>query len=243
MPPHRGGGVPVTEAALAEPLAVCCRAVTRAVQVGGDLAGKRVLDTGSGPIGVLCAALAHHHGAAEIMVTDLYDATLEIARAVGASKTINVLKTPEALEVYQVEKGQFDLAFECSAAETSVRSAIACTRPLGTIVQVGVMGDTPLPFNMVVAKEINLIGTHRFESEFAESVALISQRLLNLSHVVTHVFPSDRVHDAITVASDRTQAVKVQITFPYANGSELRSPPKSGATVQHRPANGTATRL
>lgn len=120
MPPHRGGGVPVTEAALAEPLAVCCRAVTRAVQVGGDLAGKRVLDTGSGPIGVLCAALAHHHGAAEIMVTDLYDATLEIARAVGASKTINVLKTPEALEVYQVEKGQFDLAFECSAAETAV---------------------------------------------------------------------------------------------------------------------------
>jgi L-idonate 5-dehydrogenase len=206
-------GVPVTEAALAEPLAVCCRAVARAIQVGGDLAGKRVLVTGSGPIGVLCTALAHHHGAAEIVVTDLHDATLAIARALGASRTINLLKTPEALEPYQAEKGQFDLAFECSAAEPAVRSAIQCTRPLGTIVQVGVMGDTPLPFNMVVAKEINLIGTHRFDAEFGEAVALINQRVLNLSKVVTHVLPCEQAQDAIKIASDRTQAVKVQLTF------------------------------
>jgi L-idonate 5-dehydrogenase len=214
-------GVPVTEAALAEPLAVCCRAVARAIQVGGALAGKRVLVTGSGPIGVLCAALAHHHGAAEIVVTDLHDATLAVAKAVGATRTINILRRPEDLESYQAEKGQFDLTFECSAAEPAVRSAVACTRPLGTIVQVGVMGDTPLPFNMVVAKEINLIGTHRFDAEFGEAVALINQRVLNLADVVTHVLPSTQAQEAIAIASDRTQAVKVQLSFAQETRSSF----------------------
>jgi L-idonate 5-dehydrogenase len=195
-------GVPVTEAALAEPLAVCCRAVARAIQVGGALAGKRVLVTGSGPIGVLCAALAHHHGAAEIVVTDLHDATLAVAKAVGATRTINILRRPEDLESYQ-------------------RSAVACTRPLGTIVQVGVMGDTPLPFNMVVAKEINLIGTHRFDAEFGEAVALINQRVLNLADVVTHVLPSTQAQEAIAIASDRTQAVKVQLSFAQETRSSF----------------------
>jgi L-idonate 5-dehydrogenase len=206
-------GVPMAEAALAEPLAVCRRAVTRAIEVGGDLAGKRVLVTGAGPIGVLCAALARYFGAAEVVVTDLHDATLAIAAAVGATATVNVARDAAALEAWQVDKGQFDLTFECSAAGPAVRTAIACTRPLGTIVQVGVMGDTPLPFNMLVAKEINLIGTHRFDAEFAEAVALINSRALPLGPVVTQSLPVDQALAAIALASDRTQAVKVQLTF------------------------------
>ncbi|MGY9047133.1 hypothetical protein P775_21210 [Puniceibacterium antarcticum] len=211
---HRiGPGVPVTEAALAEPLAVCCRAMARAMQISGDLKDKRVLVTGSGPIGVLCAALARYHGASEVVVTDLHDATLAVAAAVGATATINVASNGEALDVYRDEKGQFDLVFECSGAEPAVRQAIACTRPLGTIVQVGVMGDTPLPFNMVVAKEINLIGTHRFDTEFAEAVELINARALPLAAVVTHNLSAEHALEAIRIASDRTQAVKVQLTF------------------------------
>ena len=206
-------GVPVTEAALAEPLAVCCRAVTRAIDVAEPLTGKRVLVTGSGPIGVLCAALARYHGAAEVVVTDLHDATLAVAAAVGATRTINIARDGAALEPYQAEKGQFDLVFECSAAEPAVRQAIACTRPLGTIVQVGVMGDTPLPFNMVVAKEISLIGTHRFDAEFAQAVDLINARALPLAAVVTHTLSADDAQEAIQIASDRSQAVKVQLSF------------------------------
>ena len=205
--------VPLTEAALAEPLAVCCRAVARAVDVAGPLDGKRVLVTGSGPIGVLCAALARHHGAAEVVVTDLHDATLAVARAVGTTRTINVARDAATLDPYRAEKGQFDLVFECSAAEPAVRQAVACTRPLGTIVQVGVMGDTPLPFNMVVAKEINLIGTHRFDTEFAQAVDLINARALPLAPVVTHRLPAEEAQTAIGIASDRTRAVKVQLSF------------------------------
>ncbi|WP_138465730.1 L-idonate 5-dehydrogenase [Poseidonocella sp. HB161398] len=206
-------GVPPTEAALAEPLAVCRRAVTRATEIAGPIEGKRVLVTGSGPIGVLCVALAKHFGAAEIVVTDLQDATLEIARQVGATRVVNVAAEPEGLEPWAAEKGQFDLVFECSAAAPALRSAIACTRPLGTIVQVGVMGDTPIPFNMLVAKELNLVGTHRFGAEFGQAVELINSRALNLAPVVTHVFDGAQAVEAIAVASDRSQAVKVQLIF------------------------------
>ncbi len=209
-------GIPVTQAALAEPLAVCCRAVTRAVQIGGDIAGKRVLVTGSGPIGVLCAALARHHGASEVVVTDLQDATLAVALAVGATRIVNVATTPDGLDPYAADKGQFDLVFECSAAAPALRSAIACTRPMGTIVQVGVMGDTPIPFNMLVAKELNLIGTHRFDAEFGTAVDLINSGALTLDPVVTHVFDGDQALEAIQIASDRTRAVKVQLRFDRA---------------------------
>lgn len=205
--------VPMAEAALAEPLAVCRRALTRAIEIGGPLDGKRVLVTGAGPIGALCTALARHFGAAEIVVTDLQDRALAVAEQVGATRTINTRTHPEGLQQYETDKGQFDLCFECSAAAPALRSAIACTRPFGTIVQVGVMGDTAVPFNMLVSKEINLIGTHRFDSEFGEAVALINSRALTLAPIVTHSLPVDQATQAMAVALDRSQAVKVQLTF------------------------------
>ncbi len=206
-------GVPMTEAALAEPLAVCRRAMTRAFDVAGDLSGKRVLVTGAGPIGVLCVALAKYFGASEIVVTDLQDATLAVAKEVGATGTVNVLSDPEGLKPFEADKGQFDIVFECSAALPALRSALTCVRPLGTIVQVGVMGDTALPFNMLVAKEVNLVGTHRFGKEFGQAVGLINDRVLNLGPVVTDVFNGSDALEAIKVASDRTRAVKVQLVF------------------------------
>ncbi|WP_376872870.1 L-idonate 5-dehydrogenase [Albirhodobacter sp. R86504] len=210
-------GVPATVAALAEPLAVCRRAVTRAMEIAGPITGKRVLVTGAGPIGVLCAALARHFGALEVVVTDLQDAPLAVAGALGATKVVNVARDADRMAEYSAEKGQFDLVFECSAAEPALRMAISATRPMGTIVQVGVMGDTPLPFNMVVAKEINLIGTHRFDKEFGQAVALINASALGgaegLAPMITHVMRVDQADEAIAIASDRTQAVKVQINF------------------------------
>lgn len=206
-------GVPMAEAALAEPLAVCRRAFTRATEMAGDIAGRRVLVTGAGPIGALCVALARHFGASEIVVTDLQEATLAVARQVGATRTVNVATEAGALAAYEAEKGQFDLAFECSAAGPALRTAIACTRPLGTIVQVGVMGDTPVPFNMLVAKELNLIGTHRFDREFGQAVELINSRSMTLGPIVTQSFPVEEAETAMKFATDRSKAVKVQVTF------------------------------
>ena len=204
-------GVPMSRAALAEPLAVCLRAFHRARAFIGDLGGKRVLITGAGPIGAVCTMLAARAGAGEVVVTDLQDATLAVAASVGATRTVNV--TTGDLAPWSEDKGAFDLVFECSAAAPALRSAIATVRPMGTIIQVGVAGDLPVPINLIVGKEIALVGTHRFHDEFAEAVSLINGQSLPLGRIVTHAFPLDRIQEAMETAADRSRSVKVQVTF------------------------------
>jgi L-idonate 5-dehydrogenase len=206
-------GVSMSAAACAEPLAVCLRAVGRAEERAGPLRGKRVLVTGAGPIGALCTALAKLHGAEAVVVTDLQDATLAVARQMGATATVNVRTDAGALDPWLADKGRFDVTFECSAAAPAIRQAIAATRPMGTIIQVGVTGDTPIPLNLLVGKEIGLIGTHRFDREFAAAVSLINAGALPMDAMVTHRFPLDHAAEAMAAAADRSRSVKIQITF------------------------------
>jgi L-idonate 5-dehydrogenase len=204
-----GPDTSLTEAACSEPLSVCLHARNRA----GELAGTRVLVTGAGPIGALCAAVSAHAGASEVVVTDIQDATLAVAARMGATRTVNVAKEPDAMDRYAAEKGHFDTVFECSAAPSALRTAISAVRPQGTIVQVGVTGDLPVPINLIVGKEIALKGTHRFHPEFAEAVRLIDSGALDVAPIVTGSYPLDEAVSAFAAASDRSRSVKVQLTF------------------------------
>ena len=197
------------QAACAEPLAVCLHAQNRA----GELSGKRVLVTGAGPIGCLVTAVAKHGGAREIVVTDLEDVPLSVAKAMGASRTINIRDDSGALEPYCADKGRFDVVFECSAAETAIRTAIAAVRPQGTILQVGVTGDLPLPINLIVAKEISLKGTHRFHAEYQDAVHLIDHGEIDVQPIITASYALDEATAAFDTAGDRQRSVKVQLTF------------------------------
>lgn len=199
----------LSAAACAEPLAVCLHALAQAP----DLAQKRVLVTGSGPIGVLCVALARRAGAAQIVVTDLQDFALQTAVAMGADEVINMATAADRLTAFEADKGWFDVSFECSAAGPALRSAIACTRPRGTIVQLGVTGDLAVPINVLVGKEISLLGSHRFHAEFAQAVALIADGAIDLNPMVTASMSINHAVVAMELASDRSRSVKVQITF------------------------------
>lgn len=204
-----GPATSLAEAAVAEPLAVCLHALNQA----GPLAGRRVLVCGAGPIGALTVAVAASAGAAEIVVTDLHDMPLAVASAMGATRAVNVGRDPQALEPYCADKGSFDVAFECSAAAPALRTAVAAVRPQGTIVQVGVTGDLPLPVNLLVGKEIRLVGTHRFDAEFAQAVRLIDDHVIDVGPVITASFPLEDAQTAFAWAADRRRAVKVQIRF------------------------------
>lgn len=197
------------EAACAEPLAVCLHAVAQA----GDIRGKQVLVTGAGPIGVLVVAAARHAGASVVVATDLADAALERARAMGATTTINVLRDGSDLAAYETDKGQFDVVFECSAAEAALRSAIATVKPRGTIVQVGVTGDVKLPLNALVGKELRLIGSQRFDTEFSLAVDLIASRRIDVRPIISHTFSVADAVAAFEQAGDRSVACKVQLSF------------------------------
>jgi L-idonate 5-dehydrogenase len=195
--------------ACAEPLAVCLHAA----RMAGEINGRRVLITGAGPIGILCAAIAANAGAAEVVVTDLQDAVLEVARQMGATRTINVARDGAEMERYNADKGYFHLAFECSAAAPAIKTAVAALRPRGVLVQVGVAGDTPIPVNALVGKEIRLQGTHRFHEEFAEAVEAITSGRIDVQPMITGRYPLEQAADAFAAAADRSRSVKVHLEF------------------------------
>ena len=172
--------------------------------------------TGAGPIGSLMVAVASHFEASEIVVTDLAEAALARAKAMGAGRTINVARDAALLTEFQAGKGYFDLVFECSAAAPAIHSAIASIRPRGTIIQVGVSGDVPIPLNAIVGKELHIHGTQRFHEEFAVAVDLISRRKIDVRPIISHNLPLDEAVAAFEIAGDRSLACKVQLTFPSA---------------------------
>jgi L-idonate 5-dehydrogenase len=202
-------GIPLAQAALAEPFSVALHAVSRA----GPLLGKRVLISGCGPIGALAAVAARVHGAAEVVVTDVVDAPLVVARALGADLTLNAATDRGWVQRYAADKGTFDVMLECSGNQQALRDGLEVMRPRGVVVQIGLGGDVSIPQNIVVAKELSICGSFRFHAEFALAVRLINQRRVDLAPLITRAFPMEQASEAFALASDRQQAMKVLIDF------------------------------
>jgi L-idonate 5-dehydrogenase len=205
-------GVPMAEAAMAEPFSVALHAVGRA----GSLLGKRVLVSGCGPIGVLAIAAAKLHGAAEVVATDVVDEPLAIARRMGADETINAALDKNWVARNAIDKGSFDVMFECSGNERALRDGLEVMRPRGVVVQLGLGGDVSVPQNLIVAKELSLSGSFRFHAEFALAVKLINDRRVDLSPVITRAFPMRDAVSAFELAGDRKRAMKVLLNFSGA---------------------------
>lgn len=204
-------GVSVNEAAFAEPLSVCLHAGRQA----GSLLGKRVLVTGTGPIGALLIMVARQAGAREIVATDLLDQPLAKAREVGADRTINTRAAPDGLTPYGTDKGYFDVVFEASGAAPALAAAVTAARPGATLVQVGIGADAtpPVPLNMIVAKEITLRGTFRFHEEFAWAVDFIASRRIDVRPLLTEIVPLAEAVRGFNLAGDRARAMKVLLAF------------------------------
>jgi L-idonate 5-dehydrogenase len=199
----------LAEAAMAEPLSVCLHAAHQA----GSLLGKRVLVTGCGPIGALMVLVARYGGAAEIVVTDVADAPLAVARKLGASRALNVAADAAALDAWRAGKGTFDVLFEASGNQAALRMALDVLRPGGIIVQLGLGGEMTLPLNTVVAKELQIRGTFRFDREFELALRLMGDGLLDVKPLISASLPFDSAVEAFELASDRSKSMKVQLTF------------------------------
>lgn len=205
----KANGLTAGEAAVAEPLSVTLHAARRA----GEMLGKKVLITGSGPIGTLSILAARAAGAAEIVVTDLSDQALAYGKKVGADRTINVVTAPDALAAYEPDKGYFDVLFECSGAAPALAAGMAAMRPRGVVMQLGMSGEMTLPMLLLTAKELDLRGSFRFHEEFATAVQLMQSGQIDVKPLISHTFGIDDAVEAFEVATDRGQSMKTQIQF------------------------------
>ena len=203
-------GLSPEEAAMAEPLAVCLHAIKQA----GNIFGKKVLITGSGPIGTLSVLSARRAGAEEILVTDISDQALKFSSSVGADKVINTAKNYDQIEKFQVNKGFFDLAIECSGSASGINDAIKSLKPKGTLIQLGLGGDILMPLVSVTTKELNLKGSFRFHSEFELAVKMMKKKLIDVKPLITHSIPFLNAEKGFNIAmNDHENSMKVQLKF------------------------------
>jgi L-idonate 5-dehydrogenase len=197
---------------VAEPLSVGLHAVRRA----GALMGKRVLVSGSGPIGLLTARSASLAGAAEVVCTDVQDAPLAVARTrMGATRTINVATHAAELAEFEVEGGYFDVACEASGAPAALDALFKVVRRGGRIVQVGMLpaGTTPIPVNVLQSREIELVGAFRAHDEFRLAVHLIVTGQIDVSAILSCTYPITEAARALELAGDRSKVIKLHLAL------------------------------
>ena len=202
-------GLPFTVAACGEPLAVALHAVRRA----GEVMGRRVLVTGAGPIGLLCLAAAIRAGAAHVTVTDLTPEPLAIATRMGADEVIVVSGEVDHLAQAASTHAGFDVAFEATGAPASLAALPLLMRKGGRIVQVGMFppGELPLGMNVLITREIDLIGSFRFDQEFAMAIELLAENKIDVTPILSGLYPIASALDAFEIALDRRRSVKVQL--------------------------------
>ena len=206
-------------AACAEPLAVALHATSRA----GTMLGRQVLIAGAGPIGLLCLAASLHAGAAGVTITDLCDPPLDIARAMGARQTsnvqtsnvqtVNVQTESERLDAEAAKHGGFDVVIEATGAAASLARMPALVRPGGRIVQLGMLppGAVALPANLLMAREIDLVGSFRFHDAFDIAVEALGSGRIDIDPILSPIFPLQEANAAFALAGDRQRAIKVHL--------------------------------
>ena len=193
------------DAAIVEPASVAWHAVSRA----GDVTGKRVLVVGAGPIGSLIVAVAKRAGAAEIVAVDMHDKPLEIATAVGATAT---LKADDLDAIAAVEA---DVVFESSGSYRGLGSAVRGAARGGRVVMVGLLpsGEQPALISLAITRELELVGSFRFNDEIDEVIAALADGSLEVGPVVTHEFPAADALAAFEAARDSASSGKVLLRF------------------------------
>ena len=205
IPPQMEDGI----GAMMEPFAVALHAVKRAASV----AAKRVLVTGGGPIGLLVAMTARAFGATPVAVSDVVAARRENALSLGADEALDPAAGNLLARVRELTGDGFDVIFEASGAPQALRQAIQFVRPGGTIVQIGTLGadDVPLPANQIMAREIQIVGSFRYGNVFEEAIRLATARRVDLSALISRVFPLQQANQAMALAAAKEGVLKIQM--------------------------------
>lgn len=112
-----------------------------------------------------------------------------------------------------MNKGTQDVVFECSGSPQALAKAFDVVKPGGTIISVGLGGNGELPLSLAVTKEVRMIGSFRFDAEFAQAAELIDRKVIDVSPIISSVLPFRDAQKAFDLASDRSQSMKVQLDF------------------------------
>ncbi len=154
--------------------------------------GEDVLVTGAGPIGIMAVAVARHAGARHVVVTDVNEYRLDLARTMGPTLAVNIRE--RNLASVQAELGMqegFDVGLEMSGSPQALESMIGALCHGGKIAMLGIpAGRIDVDWNKVVFNMLTIKGIYgreMYETWYMMSVML--QSGLDIRPVITHRFP------------------------------------------------------
>ncbi|KPZ56637.1 MULTISPECIES: L-threonine 3-dehydrogenase [Pseudoalteromonas] len=159
-----------------------------------DLVGEDVLITGAGPIGIMAAAVAKHVGARHVVITDVNEYRLELARKMGATRAVNVAndKLEDVMNDLGMTEG-FDIGLEMSGVPSAFNSMLNNMNHGGKIAMLGIPpSDMAVDWNQVIFKGLvikGIYGREMFETWY--KMASLIQSGLNLDPIITHQYSVD----------------------------------------------------
>jgi L-iditol 2-dehydrogenase len=198
------------QAALLEPLAVA----VHAARMAGIGPGAKVLILGAGTIGLMTVQTAKALGAEAVMITDLIQERLDLARKLGADYVVNPAATALALALEKAfGPPRADAIIECAGVPATARDAVRVARKGSRIVIAGVFAEeVPVNLGLVQDRELELVGTLMYaEGDFPTALALVRDGRVQVEPLITHRFPLGQAAKAFATADSRQGALKVLI--------------------------------
>ena len=167
-----------------------------------EMTGEDVLITGAGPIGVMAVAICKFVGARNIVITDINEYRLELARKLGATKAINISK--ENLKDYYSELNivnGFDVGLEVSGNPSAFKDMLSHMYHGGNVALLGLLPEsTQINWDEIIFKGLNIKGI--YGREMYETWYKMTQMLrsgLDISNVLTHRLPVDDFQQAFEI--------------------------------------------
>ena len=179
MPDH----LSFTDAALLEPIAISLHAAAR----GAIAPGETVCIIGAGTIGLFLLQAALLRGAGRIMVFDVNEHRLRVARALGADIAVSPLDTDPSDVVHATTEGRgADVSFEVVGIAATLHQAIAATRIGGRVVLVGnLTRSIDLNIPDIVSRELTLRGTYCNAGEYRKAIGLVADGKIETTSIVS----------------------------------------------------------
>lgn len=202
-------GLTAEQAAMAEPVSVGVWAAGKAQISVSD----RVLVSGAGPIGLLAGQVARAYGAARVVISDVSDYRLGIARDLGL----------EPVRAGEPVGDDVDVLLECSGAQAALSAGIDAMAPAGRVVLVG-MGadDLSISVPQVQGKELWIGGIFRYAGSYPTALRLISSGAVRVDPLLTHRFDLEETEAALTIGRRDPQALKAVVIPSHRPGEESR---------------------
>ncbi|VDM98695.1 unnamed protein product [Thelazia callipaeda] len=184
------------EGSLLEPLSVGIHAVTRA----GVTAGSKVLVLGAGPIGVMSMLASKAFGASSVVITDISESRLAVARSAGADLTINVAEKSESDVIASMRNklGELpDMSVETVGCQATFDLSIKGIKNGGAVVILSLAADyLKIPMSDIVMREIDLRGAIKYANTWPLSIKLISAGKIKLDKITKAHFNLMQIEEA-----------------------------------------------